>query len=112
MISPKRLMPHIIISFVMMAIPVIMVQAQGFTNPLQGVDSFQGLIAAIIDGIIIPIGATVAVLAVIFSGFLFVTAQGNEEKLKSAKHTFYGAIIGGLILRCLDGKSKYRDKTT
>lgn len=96
----KRLLPHLIITLILISVSVTIVEAaeHKFPNPLEGVDSFQGLIVAIINGIVIPIGATVAVLAIIYSGFLFVTAQGNDEKLKLAKYTFFGAIIGGLIL--------------
>jgi len=34
----------------------------------------------------------------IWSGFKFVTAQGNESKITSAKTTFYWTIIGALIV--------------
>lgn len=34
----------------------------------------------------------------IWSGFKFVVAQGNEEKLKDAKKTFYYTIVGAILL--------------
>lgn len=40
----------------------------------------------------------IVVLMVIYSGFLFVAAQGNEEKLKTAKRTIMWTIIGALIV--------------
>lgn len=40
----------------------------------------------------------IVVLMVIYSGFLFVSAQGNEEKLKKAKATIVWTIIGALIV--------------
>ena len=66
-------------------------------NPLR-VDTFYAFIALIINDIVIPIGTTIAILAVIYSGFLFVTAQGNPERLTRARSAFTWAVIGGLIL--------------
>lgn len=38
------------------------------------------------------------VLFMVYSGFLFVEAQGNEEKLSKAKKNFLYVIIGGLLI--------------
>ena len=38
------------------------------------------------------------VLAFIWSGFLFVRAQGNEEQLSEAKTAIYWSVIGAFIL--------------
>lgn len=46
----------------------------------------------------ITIAFPIVVLMIIYSGFLFVAAQGNEEKLKTAKRTIVWTIIGGLIV--------------
>jgi hypothetical protein len=35
---------------------------------------------------------------IIYSGFLFVTARGNEESLTKAKQALLYAIIGGVII--------------
>ena len=40
----------------------------------------------------------IVVLMIIYSGFLFVAAQGNEEKLKTAKRTIMWTIVGALIV--------------
>ena len=37
-------------------------------------------------------------LAIIYSGFLFVAARGNSEKLTKAKDTLLYTIIGAAIL--------------
>lgn len=68
-----------------------------FCNPLGSISSFSDFVSAIL-GIVVSIGVPVAVLAIIFSGFLFVTAQGNEEKLKTAKSAFLWSVIGTAIL--------------
>lgn len=72
----------------------------GIKNPLadKGIDSLYVLIQQILENIVIPIGAVIAVFCIIYSGFLFVTAQGNTEKLTKARSAFFWAVVGGLIL--------------
>jgi hypothetical protein len=48
--------------------------------------------------IIAELGAIVAVLFILWSGFLFITAQGNKEKVTQAKNTFITTIVGTAIL--------------
>lgn len=68
-------------------------------NPFGGAGStLPQLFAAIIDKIILPIGGVVAVISFIWSGFLFVTAQGDEGKLKTAKTALLYTAIGTAIL--------------
>jgi len=56
------------------------------------------LLYAVLDNAVIPVGGIVVVLMIIYSGFLFVTARGNEEQLKVAKRSFTYAAIGAAIL--------------
>jgi hypothetical protein len=65
-------------------------------NPLK-YDTIGKLISAILT-VVVEIGAIVGVLFIIWSGFLFVAAQGNQDKLKRAKSTFWTTIIGLAIL--------------
>ena len=51
-----------------------------------------------IANIAMQIGGIVAVIFIIWSGFLFVTARGNEEQIKKARATFFWTIIGAFIL--------------
>lgn len=71
-----------------------------FPNPFRGdVDSLYGLLGKIINDILLPIGGVLAVLAFIYSGFLYVTAQGNESKIATAhKALLYTAIGTALLL--------------
>lgn len=67
-------------------------------NPLgDSIKDIPSFIRALIN-IVLTIGVPIVVLAIIYAGFLFVTAQGNEEKLKTAKKTFMYTIIGAAIL--------------
>lgn len=56
------------------------------------------LLNAIIDKILIPVGAVIAVLMIMYAGFLFVTANGNEKQIEDAKQALLYACIGAAIL--------------
>jgi len=65
-------------------------------NPLT-VSTFQCFVEEVLQ-VVMLIGTPVVVLAIIYSGFLFVTAQGNEDKLTIAKKAFMWSVIGGAVL--------------
>lgn len=48
--------------------------------------------------LVIQIGAVVVVLMLVYVGFLFVVAQGNESKLTTAKNALLWTVIGALVL--------------
>ncbi len=53
---------------------------------------------AIFNGILMPIGGVVAVLAFIYSGFLYVTAQGDTGKIETANRALLYTAIGTAVL--------------
>lgn len=61
-------------------------------------DSLPQLFNSIVNKILLPIGSVIAVIAFIYSGFLFVMAQGNESELKTAKASLLYTAIGTAIL--------------
>lgn len=67
-------------------------------NPFKGSNSLFALLRAVINDIILPIGGVLAVLAFIYSGFLYVTAQGNESKLATAHKALLYTSIGTAVL--------------
>ena len=67
-------------------------------NPFKGGDSLFVLLKTIISDILLPIGGVLAVLAFIYSGFLYVTAQGNESKLATAHKALLYTSIGTAVL--------------
>ena len=73
-------------------------QAVTLDNPFSGGNSLFSLLRAIIDGIVLPIGGVLAVLAFVYSGFLYVTAQGNESKLKTAHKALLYTSVGTAVL--------------
>lgn len=69
----------------------------GLTNPLNSINSLPDLLDAILKAVV-QIGSIILVLALVYVGFQFVVAQGNEEKLKSARSALMWTVIGGLVL--------------
>jgi len=66
-------------------------------NPLGGITSLPELVVAILK-VVIAVGFPVLVLMIVYTGFLFITAQGNEKKVTDAKTAFTWTIIGGAVL--------------
>jgi hypothetical protein len=56
------------------------------------------LINKIINDILIPIGSVIAVLMIMYAGFLFVTARGNTTQIDKAKQALLYALIGAALL--------------
>ena len=65
-------------------------------NPIES-KTISGLFKTILEGVI-KILTPVVALAIIYSGFLFVSAQGNSEKLGDAKRALTYTLIGAAIL--------------
>ena len=66
-------------------------------NPFKS-NTIKGLLEAIVNEILIPIGSVVAAIMVIYAGFLFVTARGNATQIEKAKMALLYAVIGAAIL--------------
>ncbi|HEY9586251.1 MAG TPA: hypothetical protein VJJ27_01235 [Candidatus Paceibacterota bacterium] len=67
-------------------------------NPFSLGNNLSDLITKVLEKVIMPIGGTIVVLMIIWSGFLFVKARGNDEKLKEARKSLTHAVIGAAIL--------------
>jgi hypothetical protein len=66
-------------------------------NPFKQ-NTIKGLIEVIVNDILIPIGGVIAVLMIIYAGFLFVTARGSDAQITKAKQALLWAVIGAAIL--------------
>jgi hypothetical protein len=68
-------------------------------DPLNGqYSSIPKIFVAFIDKLVIPLAIPFVALAIIYTGFMFVVARGNQEKLKKAKEAFKWTIIGATIV--------------
>jgi hypothetical protein len=105
----KKLLP--IFAITIMLLPAVEIDAQTtysgssttvnakLDNPFRGAgNTLPDLFAAIINRILLPIGSIVAVVMFIWTGFMFVTAQGDPGKLKTAKAALLYTAIGTAIL--------------
>jgi type IV secretory pathway VirB2 component (pilin) len=67
-------------------------------NPFKTGDSLPALFNSIIDNVLFPIGGVLAVLAFIWVGFMFVTAQGDPNKIETARRALLYVAIGTALL--------------
>ncbi|MCX6755492.1 MAG: hypothetical protein NT068_03050 [Candidatus Nomurabacteria bacterium] len=65
-------------------------------NPISA-NNINDFIKAILEGAI-KIGIPIIALAIIYSGFLFVKAQGKPEDLKTAKNAIMYTLLGAALL--------------
>lgn len=79
-----------------MSVPGSFAFAEVLKNPIK-FDTFSAFVAAITKTAV-QILMPFVVLAFIYSGFLFVRAQGNDKVLKDAKTAITWSFIGALIL--------------
>ncbi len=66
-------------------------------NPIKGTTDVNGFISNILDAMVVIL-SPILVLALLYSGFLFVSAQGNTEKLGEAKKALIWTVVGAAIV--------------
>ncbi len=71
-------------------------EANEFINPIK-FKTIGEFLNALLD-IIIMVAIPLLVLFLTYAGFLFVTAQGEPEKLSTAKRVFLWTIVGALLI--------------
>lgn len=69
---------------------------QTLMNPLKA-NNLEELLLAILRGVV-QLGTIFLVLALVWTGFLFVYAQGAEERIKNARAALMWTVVGGLLL--------------
>lgn len=67
-------------------------------NPFRVKGDLFDLIKFIVNEIVLKIGAVLCVLAFIYSGFLYVTAQGNSTQITKANSALLNSAIGTAVL--------------
>lgn len=108
----KKSLKHVAVGLVtsialMMASFAPAVQAQGFISPTDnpsavstatgGQGSFRQLALTIVNFFLTFLGL-IAVVMIIYGGFLYVTAAGNQEKIESAKKIIMYAVVGIVVI--------------
>jgi len=69
----------------------------GLTNPLGNTCTLDQLLGAVLNALI-AIGTVVVTIMLVYCGFLFVAARGNEEKIRDARSALMWTVIGALVL--------------
>ena len=73
-------------------------QRVSLPNPLgEGTQTFRDVVVKLAQAITY-IGIPIAGIFIIYSGFLFVSARGNEEQITKAKSTFFWTMVGTLLI--------------
>jgi uncharacterized membrane protein YhaH (DUF805 family) len=67
-----------------------------FVNPL-GEITLQEFLLAVLNAVIYIV-TPVIILMIVYTGFLFIAAQGNPQKLSDARRALIWTIIGALIV--------------
>ena len=90
---------HILLTSLFLLAMTLTTEAQeGLKNPLNSsFSSVPAFIAGALKALAL-IALPIITLFLVISGFLFVTAQGNQEKLATAKKNFFYVIIGALLI--------------
>jgi hypothetical protein len=74
------------------------------SNPLNGTSTIPELVTKILHAIVTLL-FPIVVIMILYSGFLFITANGVVEKLTTAKHTLTYTLIGAAIVLGAEGLS-------
>jgi len=94
--------PTLVVAILGLSVFYIPASAQGLNvtqrieNPIK-YDNFSDFVAAVTEAAV-KVLMPFVVLSFIYSGFLFVRAQGNEAELKTAKEYIKWSIVGAFIL--------------
>jgi hypothetical protein len=83
--------------FVIISVLLPIISFAQISNPLKNINDIREFVAKILE-IVIKIGSVVAVFAFVYVGYLFVSAKGNPEGLKTAKSAFINTVIGVALL--------------
>jgi len=65
-------------------------------NPIRH-NNISDFLSAIL-GLVVKIGIPIVTIAIIYTGFMFVSARGNATKIEEAKRAFVYVMIGAAIV--------------
>lgn len=68
-------------------------------NPLKSdLNTIPKIVNALLDKIVIPIAVPIFILAIIYTGILYVIARGKPEKITEAHNALKWTLIGGAVI--------------
>jgi hypothetical protein len=87
-----------ILAFTIVALPAVtLAQNIGIKNPATSIDSISGIVEAVVR-IVRTIAIPFIVIMIMYTGWLFIAAQGNPDKLKGARTAFLWTMVGTMIV--------------
>ena len=92
----NKVFARITLAWLVFSTPLFLFAQTTIQNPIAASD-FGKLVEALAKAIT-AIGIPLIAIFLVWSGFLFVTARGNEQQLQKAKSTLLWAVIGGAII--------------
>jgi len=94
----SRILPVVTAAAFLMLLSLPTYAAEGIQSPLKPeVSSIPGFIEAALKALVM-IALPILTLFIVYSGFKFISAQGNSSKLEEAKKNFMYVIIGSLLI--------------
>lgn len=95
---PLILFAFVVVAHAQTATPCTSTSGNCLTSPLSSsLSTIPQFLSAALKAMV-QIALPIITVFVVYSGFLFVTAQGNKSKLEDAKRNFFYVIIGALLI--------------
>ncbi len=92
----KYKIAHLLSALIVFTPVLIFAADTTIQNPLKSNDV--KVILKDIMNLVAMVGSVIVVFFIIYSGFKFVIAKGNEKEVTDAKNMFFATVIGGAIL--------------
>ena len=89
----------LVLAAILSFLPVLAFAAETpkLSNPTPSYGTMYDFIVALLE-IVLLIGVPMIVIALIYAGFLLVTADGDEKKLEMGKLVIVWTLVGGAII--------------
>jgi len=87
----------LLIVLIFVLIPIFITFALDIHNPLGGISDINSLLKNIV-GFLIVLAIPISMILVVYSGFLYITSAGNEDKIKTAQKTLIWALVGFAVV--------------
>ncbi len=95
-VAPLLVFTVLLIPVISFAVDTPCDPSKELCNPIK-FGSIQDFFQAVLQ-IAAEVGSVIIILAFIYSGFLFVSARGNQEELSKAKKSITYTVIGAIIV--------------
>ncbi|MCA9361307.1 hypothetical protein KC845_01975 [Candidatus Kaiserbacteria bacterium] len=86
-----------LVGFALLAIHQVLANNAPRVENYLKVDTIAGLLHSLI-AIVLTFATPIIIFFIIYAGFLYVTARGNEQQLQQANRALLYAIVGGLLI--------------